>query len=568
MLNKIIITLQTCHRGEFLKRIEYKLKDTFGYFKLRSKILSIDDYYNIKLPNTIYSENEINLEDSCFIFSEEIKFLNIREHLYSDKVFWRNCKLNKYDDVKLIWEPNRLQFLPSLALDYVKSNNDKYKMMINQTIDYWCEKNKYEYSINWTNNLEVAIRSVSLFLALLIINDEEINKKYSKLIYLHGRYLYNEINYSEVCIPNNHLIGEAVALLMCSNIIEHKDSKKWKKRALKILEKHNNIISDDGSSFENSFSYQFFVTKMFILALCFIDDTELYQKLNNKVLKSLKLLHLTIYNNKCINYGDNDDGCYFTIFNRYNLYEDIIRYYNMFFKQELDLETEIVSSLAQTNNKTFIYDDENHKNYFLNKNLFLYRWDNNIIFFNAKNIEGHAHNDSLHIELILQGESVLTDSGTYSYNLNKEKREYYVSRKAHNTILSQKENAIHVRTFRWKNLEKSYINNVNISDDVVEVLGVIENVGERKILINKSKKLIEVYDKTLDVNYPIQTNWIVKEAKFKDGIIKTKKCDIIFDSSNIEQNVVTISNNYLEEMTTLSYITSENLNNYTKITIK
>ena len=134
VLNKIITTLQTCHKGEILKRIEYKLKDMFGYFKLRNKLLQNNNRYSIKFPNIDYSIDKVNIEDSCFIFSEEINFLNIKKHLYFDECFWRNCKLNKFDDVKLIWESNRLQFLPSLALNYVKSKDNKYKTMITETI--------------------------------------------------------------------------------------------------------------------------------------------------------------------------------------------------------------------------------------------------------------------------------------------------------------------------------------------------------------------------------------------------------------------------------------------------
>lgn len=554
MLSKIKLYLKVCNKGEIAKRIEYKLKDVLGYFYIRNKFTKWEKQYELNLPK-LKLNFKYNHEDKYEIFNKYINYSDIKTELVFTNEFWRKCNISKYDDVKMVWEPNRLQFLLPMAVKYCNTKENKYKNLIVEILDFWSEKNKFEYSINWNNNLEVAVRAVSIVMTLIILNDDNLNEKYSKLVYQHAKYLYNEINYSKACIPNNHLIGEATSLLMLSRILKFNESKKWYKRAIKILKEHNDIISDDGVSKENSFSYQFFVTKMYILALSFIDDEGLFEVINNKIIKSLDFLRYTIINQqKVINYGDNDNAYYFSIEDEYNLSRDITRYYNYFFKYELDDETQIIDALLRNLNKVIKTGEINNSNYFCNKNIFIYKWDNNLLFFNAKKIEGHAHNDSLAIVLVIDGKEVLLDSGTYSYNLDKEKRRYYTSRNAHNTILFDKHNVMLVGTFRWNNLIDSYITKIDDDQKNIVVEGILEGVCKRKLTISKDRKILDINDTSISEDF-IKTNWILKKSKIKEGKIYTD--NIVIESEDVDfyQYEVNISDSYMEQKSTNAYIT-------------
>ena len=568
MLNKIILYCRALHRGELLKRIEYKLKDIFKYFYIRNFFTNKDVecvFRNIEIdiPNLNYEKH-----DYYYVFNKKINYNDIKQNLLYSNNFWRKENLSYYDDVKIVWENNRMQFLLPIAMKYKTTKNPYYKELIMDTLDFWEEKNKFEYGINWTNNLEVAVRAINIALCLIILQDKKLNEKYSSLLYLHALYIYNEINYSKYCIPNNHLIGEATALLFLSNVLNTKKQTKWQKRAIKIIKENIDIIDEDGLSKENSFSYQFFVTKMYILALSFIDDEESFRVINKKILKSLEFLKLIIINEKKIlNYGDNDDAYLFSVYEDYNLARDIIIYYNFFFKREFVEETKIIKELLNSFKKKIVYGIYKNKDYFFNKSIFVYKWGNNLLFFNAKNIEGHAHNDSLSLNLIVDGREVLVDSGTYSYNISKKKRDYYTSRQAHNTILFEANNAKRVGTFRWYNLYNSFLKDINVTENIIAIKGIIENVCERKIIINKKKKEIKIYDKSLTKNFLIKDNWIVNEAYLKDKKLYSKNIIFEFSSPKISTKIVNISDRYLCEIKINNYYTeySESLN--TKITI-
>lgn len=566
MLSRIKLYLKVCNKGEIAKRVEYIIKDLLGYFHVRNKLTRVKELYEVKMPVLQIENDSYKSPDEYNVFNKVINYLDIKKELTYTKEFWRKCDISKYEDVKNVWEINRLQFLAPMALKYNINKDEKYKRLIVDILDYWFDKNKFEYSINWNNNLEVAVRSISIAMALILLKDDELNKKYSKFMYLHASHLYNEISYSEACIPNNHLIGEAVALLSLSRLLNVSQSKKWASKAEKILEKSENIINEDGVSKENSFSYQFFVTKMFILALSFIENKELFKIINKKVISSLNFLKYTIINEeKVINYGDNDDAFFFSIEDKYNLSKDIVRYYNYFFNKQVDKETQIIDKLLAYYSKTIEFGQASEEYYFHNRNLFIYRWDNNVLFFNAKKIEGHAHNDSLAIVLVIDGEEVLLDAGTYSYNLDKDKRKYYRSRNAHNTIIFEKENVKQVGAFRWKNLNESYLTALNNDDTNVEIEGIIEGICKRRLVFNKKNREINIYDSSLCEKEFISVNWIVKNSHLKNGKIYTDRIIIGVDDCNFYKKRVSISEKYMVEKEANAFVTESKETINTKI---
>ena len=426
-----------------------------------------------------------------------------------------------------------------------------------------CDKDERyeEYSVNWNNNLEVAIRALNISLTLMILSDDELNKKYTELLYLHAKYISNEIDYSDCCIPNNHVIGEATALLLLSRIIDIKKSNKWYKKSSLILSKYLTIIDEDGLSKENSFTYQWFVTKMYILSLCFINDKELFNKINNTINKSLNVLNF-IYtdNNTYLNYGDNDDGYLYSIYEEYNLINDIKEYYDLFINNKINDETLILNKILNKFNGNKINNniEKKSKKYFYNKKIFIYNSNNNLVFFNAKNIEGHAHNDSLAINLIINNKNIIMDSGTYSYNLNAKERSFFRGRESHSTIQLNNPNAIEIGTFRWINKIESYIDKVIETKDYIKVIGVIENIASREIRIYKNINKIEIIDKINEDK--LITNWIVSNnSTMSKDIINIENIKIKFNKTDIlKEEKTMISKSYLVKEDAKKYIVESN----------
>jgi len=535
MIRKIYLYAKALYKGELLKKLEYKFKDLTKYFYLRNKIDKKNRLFNLK--NISLDIDKKDIDDADFkqikIFNNYYSDDDIKQKLVTNKIFWRDIKLSSFDDIKIIWEYNRLQFLLALAIKYLKTKDVDYKNKIVEILDIWEKNNSYEYSVNWNSNLEVAIRGINISLTLMLLKDCELNKKYDELLYFHAKHIYNEIDFSDKCIPNNHVIGEAAALLMLSKLIETKENKKWYKKSTQILKKYIDIIDGDGVSKENSFSYQWFVTKMYILSLCFIDEQKLFEQINDRINKSLNVLsYIFINKNTYLNYGDNDDGYLYSVSQEYNLVDDIISYFNFFTDNLKTTETIMYEDLFNKfNNKKILKFIKGKNLCFNNKNIFIYNNKNTLLFFNAKNIEGHAHNDSLALTLFINGSEVFLDSGTFSYNLDKKERSYYRSREAHTTILVDN-NATEVGTFRWVNNINSYINGIEETDEYIKVSGLIQSICSREVKIFKNKNLIEIIDQSDKDEF--RSNWIVPNTS---SLLKNK---ILIDNINIsfEDNVM------------------------------
>ena len=564
-IKKYVLYYKALYKKELLKKIEYKFKNIIGYFYIRNKVNKIPSNLKLNDINLNIKGNELKEKytdnDTIKIFNEYSSYKEMITKLTTENVFWRKIDLKKYKDIKIIWEYNRLQFLVPIAIKYKKTNNKKYKEYIENIIDYWEKNNKYEYSVNWNNNLEVAIRALNISLTLMILSDDELNKKYTELLYLHAKYISNEMDYSDCCIPNNHVIGEATALLLLSRIIDIKKSNKWYKKSSLILSKYLTIIDEDGLSKENSFTYQWFVTKMYILSLCFINDKELFNKINNTINKSLNVLNF-IYadNNTYLNYGDNDDGYLYSIYEEYNLINDIKEYYDLFINNKINDETLILNKILNKFNGNKINNniEKKSKEYFYNKKIFIYNSNNNLVFFNAKNIEGHAHNDSLAINLIINNKNIIMDSGTYSYNLNAKERSYFRGRESHSTIQLNNPNAIEIGTFRWINKIESYIDKVIETKDYIKVIGVIENIASREIRIYKNINKIEIIDKINEDK--LITNWIVSNnSTMSKDIINIENIKIKFNKTDIlKEEKTMISKSYLVKEDAKKYIVESN----------
>lgn len=519
-----------------LKKMYYYYKATFPgeiKVKIKRKILMRfkkenkryeQNINNLKLNSIFFRENKVlfNRESQNVyrIFNKEINILeNVDwDILNKDKdKEWYKIKIKDYKDIKYTWEINRLQFILPLVLN----KNEKRAI---ELLDDWIKNNKYNKGPNWNSNLELAIRVISILNTVIAINRREIYEKYKKIIYLHGAHLYEEIFYTEKCIPNNHVVGEAAALYCISKFIIGDESLKWEVKAKEILKKYLNHIRDDGTYLEGSLSYHRFYLQMYIMVYIYLIKTkdEFIKNEIEEILKKSYIFFNSIKkpNNSYPDFGDNDEGFFYKTCEETNFFNFVesLRYF--FYKKDFN-KNEIKELEKIYNIKLFI-------NNFIDKNDMIFsegkfaviKKEKNYILMNNQEQIYHSHSDGLSIELVLDGQSILTDSGTFNYNIDREKRRYYRGTKSHNTVYLGEDQSLQIGSFRWINIS---INKLEIEKKKkIKLLGNIKTKSQkehyRTIICENNFNIIEIEDIIINTE-SIELNWHFDE---KIELIKIK----------------------------------------------
>ena len=175
-------------------------------------------------------------------------------------------------DPKIVWELNRHEYLIDCGKAYLLTRDDRYAELVFEIMTSWIADNPYLQGINWAGPLEVAVRSISWIWTLQFCRcwngfDDELYLKLLKSFYEHGAYLHRHLEvYSS---PNNHLVGEALALYFLGSFFPQFDeAPAWRRRGWSILEKEpaRQFYSDGGSTEQAAF-YHNYCLGFFLLAI-------------------------------------------------------------------------------------------------------------------------------------------------------------------------------------------------------------------------------------------------------------------------------------------------------------
>ncbi|HOF22416.1 MAG TPA: heparinase II/III-family protein [Thermotogota bacterium] len=313
---------------------------------------------------------------------------------YYDTPFWKTHWTDR--DPKDFWEIARGW---QWSAAYFEAKLFGEENLVVDIIHEWFKRNPYPNGLGWAVGLEVAIRAINLY---IIACDKE-DTGFGPLLDQHTDFLKKTLWISRHAIRNNHYLGELVALAILT-----------KKKTRKVEKEIKRQFLEDGVNIEQSIQYHRFSLEFLIIA------QELLSIHSESLLKALFFLDaIEKPDGSFPNIGDNDEGCVCPIIT------------DPFFEGRNRIRA---GAWQFEEGGFFIYKTE--ESYFLVK-FGPHRW--------------HAHADLFHIELSVDRNDILVDSGTYRYNSCIKERKYYRSTQAHNTLeWNGKDQTKQWRTFRWK----------------------------------------------------------------------------------------------------------------------
>jgi hypothetical protein len=506
--------------GKKLIRKNYESKRILNV-QLDSDVVGLfDKRINIFGKELDYSQTEINWHLDIFSLNEFSK-------KYSKSI---NIRSNKNLSAKNVWEINRLQFLPQLAVNYRLTNDEKILREFITINKSWIESNPYLIGINWYSNIEVNLRLINWFLAWEILEVENIHFDWFKCFVeeywiplIHQHCVYSFSNPSKFSSANNHLISEYAGLFIASSKWKFTESNKWNRYAKNGLEKEIIKQHSNGINREEAAEYIQFITDFFLLSYVVAKNSE--NDFSIEYSDTLRQIFDYINNFLDISgnfpkYGDEDDGKVMSLSNQLhndNFHSILTSGAILFNEQkylsrnkEFDLKNqilfgakglEVLTSLKGIKRMegSIFYKDQGHF-------IFRKQWESKEIYlhFDAAplgylSIAAHGHADALSFVMNVNGFPIFVDPGTFSYHIEPEWRSYFVSTQAHNTVCIDNQNqSYHAADTMWLKHFNCNVHEIEMNGNSESVTashnGYKHLLHTRKISFDREECTFEIID--------------------------------------------------------------------------
>lgn len=353
-------------------------------------------------------------------------------------------------DIKGIWEASRFDWLLHFVLKHHASHNQAELAQLDQWLNNWCENNSAYLGPNWKCGQEASIRVMHLISALIGLEQlESPSQNVLALIEIHLKRIAPTIDYA-IAQDNNHGTSEAAALFIGGSLLNSlnpsKRYKKWSKMGRKWLENRaSKLIMADGGFSQYSVNYH----RVMLDSYCLSEIIRKKLKLPEFSAFMYSQLHkaadwlfiLTQENGDVPNLGANDGAKLLPVSN--TDYRD--------FRPSVQLASTLFAGQSYYTEAgsydqplTFFGLDKIHKTAFVspNKNK----------FFKSSGLISAEHNnffiafklpvfkfrpsqcDALHLDVWCNGQNILRDGGTYSYNSTADDLDYFSGPASHNTV--------------------------------------------------------------------------------------------------------------------------------------
>jgi len=454
----------------------------------------IPEFFPAECERSLKAAEEI-LRDRYPVFGDEPMDFGSPPNWFLDPSTGKSSKPEFYDDIpylyrdsvgdaKVVWELSRLKFIYPLGQAYILTGVDRYALKAFGILEDWFRRNPPRQGINWCSSLECAFRIYALIWTIeLFRNIELLDDRFAELVWYYVYHLADHINshLSFYFSPHTHLTGEAFGLFLAGLFFpELNRSEDFMTRGLEILEKElANQFTEEGAHTELSICYHRY-------SLDFYMHTILLAEINNIPLPSIfreKTEQMAEYLHKLRRpdglwpqLGDSDGG----------------KLVWLEFDDARDCTASLSNAALLFNRKEFnpgharfesawIFGisacrEHNHKRekceqlvseHIRDAGYAVLRTEdqNSYLLFDCGRFgskeAAHSHADALSFELILGGEPVFIDPGTYCYTKDKGMRNYFRSGAAHNICLVDgRGSADEENIFDWQYYADAEVQNV------------------------------------------------------------------------------------------------------------
>lgn len=420
-------------------------------------------------------------------------------------------------DARTNWELNRNFQFALLAKDYFISGEDTYLEELKDLFDDWNQANPFLTGIAWTSIMEVAIRSISWMYCLAFLKK---TKNDCGIIIEHlengiiNMVDYVSRHYSRFSSANNHLLVEAASIAIAGYAFQRQ---KWIALSIKILtEEIGKQNYADGVNKELSLHYQTFGMEAYALVahVMVSNGGEIPKQWLEMLPKMCEYVSHCIWKERIIEFGDDDEGkildlkgkklfhpeyvlqlCSLVLNKRYSSFSDVNETVNWLF------DNNAISHIRQLP----LYDNTKSRCFDIGGNSFLRDISDRIIIgidhadLGFGSIAAHGHADALSFQMLVDGNTIFTDPGTYIYHCNLHDRNEFRKTINHNTLcINSKDQSEMLGAFLWGRKAKAKIISFKTTENKDELFvehdGYMPIIHKRCFNFDKVKDTIVIKD--------------------------------------------------------------------------
>lgn len=477
----------------------------------------------------------------------------INDKLYNNfrTEWWKKENSSEvYDDIKIIWELSRFDWLPSMAIQ-VEKGSYEYIKILNNWINDWIKNNPPYLGPNWLCAQEASIRIIHIAQCSIILGQSDDNSKYlNHLISLHMKRIYVTIKYG-IAQNNNHGLLEAVALFVGGSwLLKNSDfsneAKKYLNHGRKWVEDRvSNLIDIDGTFSQYSVNYH----RLALDSICFVElwRKKMAQKnFSNEFYKKAKLATEWIIpmvqteNGNTPNIGANDGANLLHSTFSYNDYRPTVQLASILFKGEIFCNSKKIDHSLKILGVKYFPKKTSKPESLISKNggfASIISNDSKLYFRFPKFKFRPSESDSLHVDFWIKGENVLRDGGTFSYHCDEKLRDYFAGNKSHNTIEFDDRNSMpRLSNFLYGNWLKTLELDWSLESEFQWIkagyIDYMHSMHIRKVEIDKSK--LKIVDSISNFKKYAILRWRLKPGEWtptKNGF-NNKDYNIIINSTD------------------------------------
>ena len=517
------------------------------------------EVWNASLSNLAFDKDAlgINWGNVHFGTSTEIHLLQGPDYGKWSDTFSYDLDYKQRDDLgdaRTNWEKNRHFDWALRAKAYYVTKDGKYWQQLAYDVNAWCTKNPFLHGISWTSAMEIAIRAINWMYTLAFVQatGKDIPKLSAGIINM-TEYLTK--HYSRYSSANNHLLVEATAIGLAGYAFHYKPWQTLAKRILtEELPKQN---YPDGVNKELSLHYQTFGMEAYLLMAHVSGET----CWNDMLKHQAEFVAHSSWREKAVcEFGDDDEGKILDLHGgdwhqwewvlqlaslvtekRYSSFNDVCENTRWLFTDEQ------IEAIKQQS----MYDASVSRCFKEGGNSFLRDKDDRVLIgidhaaLGFGSIAAHGHADALSFQMLIDGEIVIADPGTYIYHCDLEHRNSFRKTINHSTVcVGERDQSEMLGAFLWGKRAECKLVNFESTENL-DVL-TAQHDGYRPIMHqrtfewHKDALKLRIKDVVAD-NNGNTTDWVSTMMLGKYVVVKKSTKDTFYLASGKNEIIITVN---------------------------